>query len=86
MWKNLYDQDCLTWSPQGKIMQIDYAMEAVRQGSISIGLKSDDYAVLIGLKRGPHTMAGYQEKIFKIDEHTGLIMSGITADGSNHVT
>jgi 20S proteasome subunit alpha 6 len=81
MWRNQYDQDCLTWSPEGKIMQIDYAMEAVRQGSISIGLKSDEYAILMGLKRSPHIMSGYQEKIFKIDDHIGVAISGITADG-----
>ena len=35
---------------QGKIYQIDYAMEAVKQGSATVGLKSKDYAVLVALK------------------------------------
>jgi 20S proteasome subunit alpha 6 len=45
MWRNQYDQDCLTWSPEGRIHQIDYAMEAVKQGSISIALRSKTHAV-----------------------------------------
>ncbi len=81
MWRNLYDQSCSTWSPQGRIFQIDYAMEAVKQGSVSIGLRSNTHVVLVGLKRSPHEMAGYQEKVFKVDEHVGLTMSGLIVDG-----
>jgi 20S proteasome subunit alpha 6 len=40
MLKGLYDLDCTTWSPQGKLFQVEYAMEAVKQGSICLGLKS----------------------------------------------
>lgn len=34
-----YDTDVTTWSPQGRIFQIEYAMEAVKQGSAAVGLK-----------------------------------------------
>lgn len=37
-----YDQDVVTWSPQGRIHQIEYAMEAVKQGSAVVGLKVSD--------------------------------------------
>ena len=77
----MYDQSCATWSPQGKIFQIDYAMEAVKQGSISIGLRSNTHAIVVGLKRSPHEMAGYQEKVFKLDNNVGLSMSGLIVDG-----
>lgn len=33
-----YDTD-ITWSPQGRIHQVEYAMEAVKQGSCAVGLK-----------------------------------------------
>ena len=29
--RNQYDNDVATWSPQGRIHQIEYAMEAVKQ-------------------------------------------------------
>ena len=34
-----YDTDVVTWSPQGRIHQIEYAMEAVKQGAAAVGLK-----------------------------------------------
>ena len=48
--RNQYDNDVTTWSPQGRIHQIEYAMEAVKQGSSTVGLKSKDFAVLVALK------------------------------------
>ena len=40
-----YSQSCTTFDPKGKILQIDYAKEAVKQGSTSLGLKSDTHVV-----------------------------------------
>ncbi|EFN50787.1 hypothetical protein CHLNCDRAFT_142512 [Chlorella variabilis] len=57
-----YDTDVTTWSPQGRIFQIEYAMEAVKQGSAAVGLKSNEYAVLATLKRAPSELSSYQRK------------------------
>ena len=40
-----YSKDCVTFDPKGKILQIDYAKEAIKQGSTSLGLKSDTHVV-----------------------------------------
>lgn len=48
--RNQYDNDVSTWSPQGRIHQVEYAVEAVKQGSAAIGLRSDKFAVLLALK------------------------------------
>ncbi|TKC46742.1 hypothetical protein EI555_013524, partial [Monodon monoceros] len=48
--RNQYDNDVTVWSPQGRIHQIEYAMEAVKQGSATVGLKSKTHAVLVALK------------------------------------
>lgn len=37
-------------SPQGRIFQVEYAQEAVKQGSVVVGLVSKTHAVLVGLK------------------------------------
>eukprot|EP01116_Phalansterium_solitarium_P016554 TRINITY_DN3864_c0_g1_i4.p1 TRINITY_DN3864_c0_g1~~TRINITY_DN3864_c0_g1_i4.p1 ORF type:complete len:228 (+),score=52.45 TRINITY_DN3864_c0_g1_i4:166-849(+) len=80
MFRNHYDGDISTWSPQGRIFQIEYSMEAVKQGSASVGLKSDKFVVLAGLKRSSSELGSYQKKVFRIDDHLGIAISGLTAD------
>jgi len=75
-----YDNDITTWSPQGRIHQIEYAMEAVKQGSACLGLKSKTHAVICTIKRLPAKLASYQKKIFKIDQHMGIAIAGLTSD------
>jgi len=77
----IYDNDITVWSPQGRLHQVEYAMEAVkRQGSASVGLKSKTHAVVVGLQRSSSELSSYQRKIFDIDEHIGISISGLTAD------
>lgn len=80
MFSAAYSTNCTTFDPKGKILQIDYAKEAVKQGSTSLGLKSDTHIVLVGLKVSPHDLATHQEKVFEIDSHMGIVISGMTAD------
>merc|ERR1712087_777044 len=80
MFSAAYSTNCTTFDPKGKILQIDYAKEAVKQGSTSLGLKSNTHIVLVGLKKSPHELASYQEKVFEVDEHMGIVISGMTAD------
>ncbi|GBF94488.1 proteasome subunit alpha-like [Raphidocelis subcapitata] len=81
MFRNQYDTDVTTWSPQGRLFQVEYAMEAVKQGSCAVGLTSKTHAVLATLKRAQNELSSYQRKIFKIDDHMGIAISGLTADG-----
>jgi len=55
-------------------------MEAVKQGSASVGLKSSTHVVLCALSRASSELSSYQRKIFDIDEHVGISISGLTAD------
>jgi len=80
MFRNQYDTDCITWSPAGRIHQIEYAMEAVKQGSACIGLRSDSYALVATLKRSSSELSSYQKKIFKIDDNIGIGIAGLVAD------
>jgi len=80
MFRNQYDQDVLTFSPQGRIHQVEYAIEAVKQGSACVGVRSKDWAVLAALRRAPSDLASFQKKIFKVDDHIGIAISGLIAD------
>jgi len=55
-------------------------MEAVKQGSAAIGLKSKTHAIVVVLKRASSELGSHQKKIFKIDEHMGIAIAGLTAD------
>ncbi|CAL8070898.1 unnamed protein product [Calicophoron daubneyi] len=81
MFRNQYDHDVTVWSPQGRIHQIEYAMEAVKQGSAAIALKNEEYAIIVALKRAPSELSSYQEKIITVDNHVGVAIAGLTADG-----
>ena len=80
MFRNQYDNDVTVWSPQGRIHQIEYAMEAVKQGSATVGLKSKTHAVLVALKRAQSELATHQKKILHVDNHIGISIVGLSAD------
>jgi len=75
-----YDMDCITWSPAGRILQVEYAMEAVKQGTPVLGLRSKTHVVIASFKRAQSELAQNQQKIFKIDDHMAIGISGLTAD------
>ena len=81
MFRSQYDTDVTMWSPQGRLHQVEYAREAVNQGSASLGLVSKKFVVIAALKRSTSELASYQQKIFRIDDHMGISISGLTADG-----
>lgn len=82
MFRNQYDTDITTWSPAGRLYQVEYAMEAVNQGSAAVGAKNKDFVVLAALKRSPTAeLSSYQEKVFKLDDHMGMAITGLVADG-----
>ena len=45
-----------------------------------MGLRSKDFVVLAALKRSANELSSYQKKIFKVDDHIGIAISGLTAD------
>lgn len=85
MFRNQYDQDVLTWSPQGRLHQVEYAMEAVKQGSAVVACRNEDMIVIASLKRSPSKLSSFQEKIFEVDNKIGVAVSGLTADGTTMI-
>ncbi|KAF8405252.1 hypothetical protein HHK36_010153 [Tetracentron sinense] len=81
MFRNQYDTDVTTWSPAGRLFQVEYAMEAVKQGSAAIGLRSKTHVVLASVNKANSELSSHQKKIFKVDDHIGVAISGLTADG-----
>lgn len=77
-----YDRSVNTFSPEGRLFQVEYAIEAIKLGSTAIGIKTDEGVVLAVEKRitsslmEPTTI----EKIVKVDKHLAIAFSGLTAD------
>jgi len=80
MFRNTYDSDNTVFSPQGRLHQVEYALEAVKQGSAAVGLRSKTHSVLLALKRSTGALASYQQKMYRIDDHVGIAIAGLTSD------
>lgn len=75
-----YDKATVIFSPDGRIIQVEYAREAVKMGSTAVGIKTDSCVVLAGQKRSFELIES-ADKVFKIDDHIASTFSGYSADG-----
>ena len=77
-----YDHGITTFSPDGRLFQVEYARESVKRGTTTAGLKFKDGIVLVCDKRIASRLIIPEsiEKLFKIDGHIGIATSGLVAD------
>lgn len=77
-----YDRGVNTFSPEGRLFQVEYAIEAIKLGSTAIGIQTSEGVVLAVEKRitSPLMIPSTIEKIVEIDKHIGCAVSGLVAD------
>ncbi|MDP3881645.1 MAG: archaeal proteasome endopeptidase complex subunit alpha [Nanoarchaeota archaeon] len=77
-----YDRAATMFSPDGHLLQVEYAEKTVRLGSSSIGLVCKDGIVIIADRRVRDKLISPESanKIFEIDEHIVASASGILSD------
>lgn len=77
-----YDRGVNTFSPEGRLFQVEYAIEAIKLGSTAIGIQTNEGVVLAVEKRvtSPLIEPSSIEKILEVDDHIGCAMSGLIAD------
>jgi proteasome alpha subunit len=77
-----YDRGITIFSPDGRLYQVEYAREAVKRGTASIGIRTADGVVLAADKRSrsPLMEPTSVEKIHKADDHIGIASAGHVAD------
>ncbi|MAH32783.1 proteasome endopeptidase complex, archaeal, alpha subunit [archaeon] len=77
-----YDRAITMFSPDGRLLQVEYAKKTVRQGSTAIAMVCSDGILLVTDKRVIDSLVVPEavEKIWQIDEHIGVTASGILSD------
>jgi proteasome alpha subunit len=77
-----YDRGITIFSPDGRLYQVEYAREAVKRGTASIGVRTNDGVVIVVDKRirSPLMERDSVEKIHKADDHIGIASAGHVAD------
>jgi proteasome alpha subunit len=81
-----YDRAITVFSPDGRLYQVEYAIETVRRGTIAVGIKSKD-GIVIAVEEKPRKLqiSDVAQKIFQIDDHVGVAAAGYIPDARSQV-
>jgi proteasome alpha subunit len=82
-----YDEASTIFSPDGRLYQVEYAREAVKKGSTTMGFKWKDGLLLLAHKPEASRLVNLRslEKIYQIDTHIACVATGLVADGRHLV-
>lgn len=68
------------YGPEGRLVLVDSALEAVSRGSTTIGIRTPSFALLASHIKPVRPLVDPAEKIFAIDGHVGATGSGYIGD------
>ena len=76
-----YDRAITVFSPDGRLFQVEYAMELVNRGATIVGIQSAE-GIVLGSEENIEALeeANYSWKIFRIDDHIGAAIVGLSSD------
>ena len=80
-----YDSRTTTFSPEGRLFQVEYAMEAINNAGSTVGIQFEDGVILAGEKRTISKLLEQgrsKEKLFTIDDHLICAVAGVTSDAA----
>jgi len=82
-----YDEASTIFSPDGRLYQVEYAREAVKKGSTTMGFKWKDGILLLAHRPETSRLVNFRslEKIYQIDDHIACAATGLVADGRHLV-
>jgi len=85
-----YDSRTTIFSPEGRLFQVEYAMEAIGHAGTCLGIMAKDGVVLAAEKRSVHKLLDNDvfasEKIYTLDDNIACSVAGITSDANVLVT
>ena len=76
-----YDMTPTMYSPDGRIYQVEYAIETVKRGTLAIGI-STKQGVIMAVEEKPRALqtTNITQKIFQVDYHIGVAAAGYIPD------
>jgi proteasome alpha subunit len=76
-----YDRAITVFSPDGRLFQVEYAMELVNRGATILGIQTAE-GVVLGSEENLEALeeAGFSYKIFRVDDHVGAAIVGLSSD------
>ena len=81
-----YDRGLTIFSPDGRLYQVEYAIETVRRGTLALGMKGRDGVLLaVEEKIRKLQISNVTQKIFQIDDHIGVAAAGYIPDARAQV-
>jgi proteasome alpha subunit len=81
-----YDRAITVFSPDGRLYQVEYAIETVRRGTLAIGIKCKDGVILaVEEKSRKLQLSDVTQKIFQVDDHIGVAAAGYIPDARTQV-
>ncbi|UCD45530.1 MAG: archaeal proteasome endopeptidase complex subunit alpha [Candidatus Bathyarchaeota archaeon] len=77
-----YDRAITIFSPEGRLYQVEYALELVKRGAPIVGISSKEGVVLAANETPENRLEDpeYFRKIFQLDEHIGAAIAGLSSD------
>ncbi len=76
-----YDRAITVFSPDGRLLQVEYALSATKRTPLALGVRCKDGVVLLAVRKYISPLATPPEKIYQIDNHIGAIAAGLVGDG-----
>merc|ERR1712216_480563 len=82
-----YDSRTTIFSPEGRLYQVEYAMEAISHAGAAIGILGTDGGVLAAEKKVTSKLLEQDsgqtsEKMYLVDEHIACAVAGLRADAN----
>lgn len=80
-----YDQGTTTFSPEGRLFQVEYATEAISHAGSALGILATDGIVLAAEKKQTSKLLEpsiSSEKMYSIDDHIACAVAGMTSDAN----
>ncbi|CAM9510334.1 unnamed protein product, partial [Chrysoparadoxa australica] len=80
-----YDSSTTTFSPEGRLHQVEYAIEAINNAGTCVGLLAKDGIVLAAERKTVSKLLApskTSEKTYKLDANTSCVVAGLTADAN----